>query len=302
MITLVALLALSATACVPLPVPTIAKAPRYTQDHVDAVSGEGQTRDTIREKLGLPDLHRESDRLWVYTWTEDYGAWELVPLYGQWSDNRAGPVESHRFVWFFEFDGDGRLVSQELLRDAKEKRPRTFCLQSGICIHEYITVHDVEYGWRDEFVNDFSAVTVRGPLAGRVTPREASADQCVLLIWPGDEWNAKADASTFDGLPLRIEGVAPWSDWRWLPFGSYARVVLPAGSQAAAARDPRSRPGDPYLRKSTRQFECPAGQVVYVEVGGTAKDGNRFPIALRPIEPAVGEAAIANMARMLPPD
>jgi hypothetical protein len=39
-----------------------------------------------------------------------------------------------------------------------------------------------------------------------------------------------------------------------------------------------------------------------MEIGGTAKDGNRFPIVLRPVGPAAGQATIANMAQTLPPD
>jgi len=304
---MVGLLASLVAGCVPIPVSTIARAPRFTQEQVDAIGREPQSRESLEAGLGFPDLRRDGDRIWIYTWTEDYGAWELVPIKGQWSDNRAGPVESHRFLWVFEFDSDGGLRSQEFVRDAKEVSPKKYCTMRGVCLHHTLTVDDVEFGFKYVFDNERSAVTVAGEARERIAQPEPRSDECVLVVWPDREWDSydKGDGLLAweweGGLALTIDNTPPWSTWRRLPAGAFARLALPAGVHAIAVRGSRS-PEEQETRKSTRRFECAAGEQVYLAIGSLKTSGTRLPIELRPVEPTAARALIADMAQLLPPD
>lgn len=300
-IAMVGLLTTLVAGCIPMPVPTLARAPRFTQQQVDAVGREAQSRGSLEEKLGPPDLHRDGDRIWIYTWTEDYGAWELEPIKGQWSDNRWSPVESHRFLWVFEFDNQGKVVSQELVRDARESSGGAYCSSNGICVTHYSLESDVEFGYLKRFQNESSAVTVKGPAATRVSSPAPQPDECLVFIWPDKEWDSKVSAISDDGgAEVAVEGAPLWPRWRWLPSRAFARISLPAGEHAVSVHD-LTKP-DESLKSSTRTFSCRAGERVYIALGGAEKDSNHFPIELRPVDASTAQTLIENMAQVLPPD
>jgi len=284
-----------------MPVSTTARAPRFTQEQVDAIGREPQSRESLAARLGPPDLHRDGDRIWIYTWTEDYGAWELEPIFGHWSDNRWSPVESHRFLWVFEFDSEDQVLRQEFVRDAEESRRGAYCSKGGICVHHYRLVGDVEFGMLKRFENESSAVTVKDEASARVLSPAPQADECLLFIWPDKEWDSEVGLFSADGgVPVMIDGAALWSTWRWLPFGAFARIALTAGEHAVSVRDLSE--SETNRKRSTRTFDCIAGERIYIALGGSEQDSNHFPLELRPMNASAAPALIANMAEVLPPD
>jgi hypothetical protein len=169
---------------------------------------------------------------------------------GHWSDNRWSPVESHRFLWVFEFDNQGKAVSQGLVRDAKESRREAYCSRSR---------------------------TKRG-CGSWPTP---GADECLLFIWPDKEWDSDVSLITNDGgAPVIVDGAALWSTWRWLPFGAFAQMVLTAGKHAVSVKDLSKT--EVNRRRSTRTFKRYwsgrlTGRASYQAASGSSPDA--VPVA-----------------------
>lgn len=287
--------------CIPLPASTYATAPRFSDQQVADVGSRPQTRDSLANALGPADLRRADDRVWIYTWSDDFGAWELVPIKGHWSDNRVGPIESHRHLWVFEFDADGRVVNQEYLPDAKESRRESYCVQGGVCIHHYFLIDDPEFGARAHFYDRLSAVSVRGAARARLVAQEPRPDQCQVVIWPDKEWDSRAKNGF--GVSFRVEGSESWSEWRWLPSRVFVRLNLAAGEHALSVRD-RSEDEvfEENKRSSTRTFACKTGERLYLALGGSDRLSDHFPLELRFVDAAAGQAAIAEMSELLTPD
>jgi hypothetical protein len=242
-----------------------------------------------------------------------------------------------RSLLVLEFDADGRLSNRQVALALKPTQgglggllpSARYCTEGGTCVEHGI---DTDEGIR--FDDSFSAVTVRGAAQARVSSPEPAANECQLVIWPGEGWRlSHSSIPPPDGVAVSIKGASKWSYHRWLPVGAYARIVLPAGEQVLSVRDPMwdarmsdqntpaqdapwwvevldellspSPPPEETDRKPrTATFQCRGGETVYLAIDATFKGKGRhwFPIELRPVDAAEAAALMASMAQVLPPD
>ena len=316
-VTTVTLLAALAAACGALP-------GRYTPEQLERVGSELTTADSIYAALGPPDLRRDDARIWIYAWED--------PV----------PYPSRSFL-VVEFDADGRLSNREVALAVKPSQvglngflqSARYCTEGGTCVEHGIATDD---GIR--FDDSFSAVTVRGAAQARVQSPTIAANECLLVVWPGEGWSqSHSSIGPPDGVAVSIEGASKWSYFRWLPVGAYARIVLPAGEHVLAVRDPMwdARTSDQtsteddlpwgdvpwwavivgeiltgpdysseeFDRKPrTAPVQCQAGESLYLQIDATFKGKGQhwFPIELRPVDAAEAPALMAHMAQLLPPD
>jgi len=313
----VTLLAALASACSALP-------GRYTPEQLERVGSELTTADSIYAELGPPDLRREDARIWIYAWEEP------VPY-------------PSRSLLVFQFDANGRLSNREVALAVKPSQgglsgflqSARYCTEGGTCVEHGIATDD---GIR--FDDSFSAVTVRGAAQEHVLSPTTAANECLLVIWPGEGWSqSHSSIEPPDGVAVSIEGAPKWSSYRWLPVGAYARIVLPAGEHVLSVRDPMwdARTSDQtsaeddlpwgdvpwwaiivgeilsgpdyspeeFDRKPrTAPVQCRAGESLYFEIDATFKGKGQhwFPIELRPVDAVGAQALMAHMAQLLPPD
>jgi hypothetical protein len=305
----VTLLAMLVAGCESLPV-------RYSSEELARVGNELSDADSINAELGNADLVRENGRLWIYTWAV------LLPYVS-------------RSILVLEFDTDGRLLNKELSLAARPTRSEPdrdlpnyqYCTAGGTCIE-----HAIHSDAGFNFDGTFSAVTVKGAAKERIRPTEKQADECVLVIWPGEAWSESRSSLIMApyGMALSVEGAPRWALFRWVPSGAFARMVLPAGDHVLSVRDPvwdermadqDSPPGDfglmmldlllsPPLEKSdlppsSAPFHCASGDEVYLKVDAAFVERSGvhwFPIVLRSMEAAEAQALMADMAQVLPSD
>ncbi len=306
----VTLLAALAAGCAALP-------GRYSPEQLERVGSELTNADGIYAELGPPDLRREDARLWIYAWEDP------VPY-------------PSRSLLVLEFDADGRLSNKQLALAVKPTQrgldgylPNArYCTVGGTCVEHGI---DADAGVR--FEDSFSAVTVRGAAQARVRSPEPAAGECQLVIWPGEGWRqSHSSIPPPDGVAVSIEGASEWSNYRWLPVGAYARIVLSAGEHVLSVRDPiwdarmsdqatppkdfttewwlwvfltpTTSPEEADRQPRTATVQCRAGESVYLAIDATfqGKGQHWFPIELRPVDAAQAQALMANLALVLPPD
>ena len=313
----VTLLAALAAACGALP-------GRYTPEQLERVGSELTTADSIYAALGPPDLRRDDARIWIYAWED--------PV----------PYPSRSFL-VVEFDADGRLSNREVALAVKPSQvglngflqSARYCTEGGTCVEHGIATDD---GIR--FDDSFSAVTVRGAAQARVQSPTIAANECLLVVWPGEGWSqSHSSIGPPDGVAVSIDGPSKWSYYRWLPVGAYARIVLPAGEHVLAVRDPMwdARTSDQTSTEddlpwgdvpwwavivgeiltgpdySSEEFDrkprtipvqCRAGESLYLQIDATFKGKGQhwFPIELRPVDAVEAQALMAHMAQLLPPD
>lgn len=323
----VMLLAALVTGCIPLPVPVPEVNPRYSTAQLDVVGREATTAVSIRAELGPPDLTRDDGRIWIYTWHKVSGMFIDVPI---WTDEPASPggeIVSKQYLLVLEFDADGNLQGKELAQEAPHSGHRPYCTGSGLCVAGEVSTSDETFGVVRVFEDQSSFVTARGQARERLTRLEPEADQCLLTVWPSDEWGQLKNAGRSgderpDALLLMVEGAAHWSRWQAVPMGTYARMVLPAGPRLVSVRDPRWNADSEdagTLDESTTEpasaamIRCGAGDRVYLAIGPTMQadrgfpgaPGNAikgFPIVLRKVEATAGQSTIATMPQVLPPE
>ena len=313
----VTLLAALAAACGALP-------GRYTPEQLERVGSELATADGIYAELGPPDLRRDDARIWIYAWED--------PV----------PYPSRSFL-VVEFDADGRLSNREVALAVKPSQvglngflqSARYCTEGGTCVEHGIATDD---GIR--FDDSFSAVTVRGAAQARVQSPTIAANECLLVVWPGEGWSqSHSSIGPPDGVAVSIDGASKWSYFRWLPVGAYARIVLPAGEHVLAVRDPMwdARTSDQTSTEddlpwgdvpwwavivgeiltgpdySSEEFDrkprtipvqCRAGESLYLQIDATFKGKGQhwFPIELRPVDAVEAQALMVHMAQLLPPD
>lgn len=306
------LLALLVAGCESLP-------ERYSAEKLASVGRELSTADSLYAELGPPSLERENGRLAIHTWQDS------VPY-------------PSRSMLVLEFDTDGRLLNSELSRAVKPaqsglerySQSARYCTAGGTCIEHGIYGND-----GIQFDNAFSAVIVKGAAKARIRPTEPRADECTLVIWPGEGWSeSHSTRQTPNGVALSVDGASKWSFFRWVPTGAFARIVLPAGDHVVTVRDPvwdermsnqdtlpddrsptwwevvgeiiLATPPEEYdLPASSAPFHCWAGERVFLTVDAAfvERAGEHwFPILLHSKEPAEAEALMSEMAQVLPPD
>ena len=200
-----------------------ALAGRYSPEQIERVGSVLTTSDGIYAELGPPDLRRNDARMWIYAWEDP------VPY-------------PSRSLLVLEFDADGRLSNRQVAAAVKPTHGgpggfspgARYCTEGGTCVEHGI---DTDQGIR--FDDSFSAVTVTGAALARVLSPEPAANECQLVIWPGEGWTqSHSSIPPPDGVAVSIEGASKWSYHRWVPVGAYARIVLPAGDHVLSARDP----------------------------------------------------------------
>jgi hypothetical protein len=304
---------------------------RYSEEKLARVGRELTTADNIYAELGNATLVREDGRLWIYSWQD------VVPY-------------PSRSLLALHFDATGRLRSRELALGTGASRSelgrdvpnQQYCTAEGTCIEHGIYIPGVTDDSQQgglQYDSTFSAVTVKGIAKSRVASIEAQPDQCLLSIWPGQEWDTSRNATMPPyGLALRIEGIPKWSYFRWIPSGSFARVVMPSGDHVVSVRDPSwderfahpepveesytehplPTPGDLLedlllsppserndLPPSSASLTCQAGEQVFVRVRASFKKqggDHWFPIVLETVDATKARAMLPGMAQLLPPD
>jgi hypothetical protein len=313
----VTLLAALAAGCGALP-------GRYTSEQLERVGGELTTADSIYAELGPPDLRREDARIWIYAWEDP------VPY-------------PRRSFLVLQFDAEGRLSNREVALAVKPSQggldgllqSARYCTEGGTCVEHGIATDD---GIR--FDDSFSAVTVKGAAQERVVSPKTAANECLLVVWPGEGWTqSHSSIGPPDGVAVSIEGSSKWSYYRWLPVGAYARIVLPAGEHVLSVRDPmwdartsdQTTPEDdlpwgevPWWmvildqiltapaysaeeldrKPRTAPVHCRAGETLYLVIDATFKGKGQhwFPIELRPVDAVEAQALMLHLSQLLPPD
>lgn len=305
---MVAFLAVLAAGCETLP-------DRYSSEKLARVGSVLNTSESINAELGNATLVRENGRLWIYAWEDP------VPY----------PSRSMLVV---EFDAGGKLLNRELARAVKPARselyrdlPNTqYCTPGGICIE-----HAIASDEGIDFDDSFSAVTVNGAAKERIRLTDPQAGECVLVIWPGAGWSeSRSTLMSPYGMALSVDGAPKWSNFRWVPAGSFARIVLPAGDHVVSVRDPvwdermanQDSPPSGFwpgvldillspplealdLPPSSAPVHCWSGEQKFLKVDAAfvEKRGDHwFPIVLRSMEAAEALVLMASMAQVLPSD
>jgi hypothetical protein len=310
----VAALVLSVGGCIVLPIPTAATAPRYTPTQLESVRKDTVTQKSVEtELLGLPDFRLEAKRIWIYGWTVYSGKWfmgDFLPNYV--GGAVVGHVSSTAFLLVLEFDADGILRSKEFAHEVRGGRDR-FCTERELCIEhpvlDMITI-DGKMDTEDPhevYRSGYSAVTVKGKARDFAGSRP-QPDECLLVIWPTEEWNHKDSWNPIPripgGLALTIEG-AQWPRHAWLPAEAFAVLSMSPGTHAIYAVLPYDdenvicRPNKRCVEESAASFECKPGEYAYLAIG-RSEENNRA-IVLRSIDAATAQALIADMPEVLVP-
>jgi hypothetical protein len=290
---------------------------RYPSAGLARVGSDLVDAGSIGAELGNATLVREDGRLWIYTWQD------AAPLPG-------------RSLLVLEFDADGLLLNRELARAVRPSRNeldrdfpnQQFCTAGATCIeHGVATDESISF-------EGTAAVTVRGAAKARLRSTQPRSDECVVVVWPGHGWRESRFAVVMSpyGLALRVDDAPKWSDFRWVPDGSFARIVMPAGDHVVSVRDPvwderashQETPPEDFttawwvseillglppeksdLAPSAAPFRCSPGEERYfrVDAAFVEKGGDHwFPIVLRPMEAAEARTLMSGMAQVLPPD
>jgi len=291
---------------------------RYSSERLALVGNDLVDARSINAELGNATLIREDGRLWIYTWQD------VVPY-------------PSRSLLVLEFDADGMLLNRELSRAVRPSRNeldrdlpnKQFCTAGGICIE-----HGISTDESISFEGTTSAVTVKGAAKTRIRSTQPRSDECVVVFWPGHGWRESRFAVVMSpyGFALSVDNAPKWSDFRWVPDGSFARIVMPAGDHVVSVRDPvwdertsdQETPPEDFttawwvteillglppeksdLAPSTAPFHCSSGEEWYfrVDAAFVEKGGDHwFPIVLRPIEAAEAQTLMSRMAQVLPSD
>ena len=302
--------------CIPIPVPTAPSESRYSAIQVEAVGKECNTRDAVRDRLGRADLARADDSIWIYQWTVEQGMWFAVPVLPLVIGN-AAPLSKDTFLLVLEFDSKGVLSTKGFASETKGVAGTRYCTTSGVCLEHPLYIPDPlrprSGALVETFVNDFSAVTVRGKAREQISPVVARPSECLLTIWADDDWNQTGggffDSVAAGGAALKITDVPVWSNWRWLPVGAFTQIAVPGGVHAVevlvqgASEDLMRSFGTraPLVQTSIANFNCPAGGAAFLAVGTSTVKGNRFPIVLREMDATAAQTLIAKMAMVLLP-
>lgn len=301
-VSIVALLALWLSGCVPLPIPWPSGSPRYSPEQIAKIQEGTSLREVVATEFGADgDIQRLDGRYWVYQWSEDSGMWFLIPLAPLVAGN-AGPIVSKESILFLEFNEKGILLSKQF----GEKTADKYCTDKGLCLEHKVHVGYLSSGALTyNFHNLESAFTVSGSGKDSLPWPVLKSDRCVVVLWP-----YALDWKDMQGIRLAI-GDPPQRPPFWLPIGSYLALDLPAGQQKVYVTNPWTDPLFPKYNKgkedSVATFLCEAGWTVYMEIEKISKSTgwlsyDQVSIVLKVIDPVTGRLVIFGMPRLLPPD
>jgi len=297
--------------CIPVPVPTKPTQVRYSEAQLATLVPGSTTRDAVQQSLGRPDVHRAEDRLWIYAWNVDRGKWFAIPVLPVFAGDM-GPIDTDGFRLFLEFDASGVLQRYSFAQPVKDTEDHRYCVAAGFCLeHPVETGETLSSGMAISDIRDaWSAVTASGAAKAILEWPVPPAGGCVVVLWPDAGWSKSGGfwGSTPLGLPVMVDDLPDSRVPAWLPNGSFAVFVLPAGEHVLEASSPWVSPGlysgsMPFKsEKSSATFQCHAGEQVYMAIGASTSEVNRFPIVLNPVDEAAAQALIANMPRVLLPE
>jgi outer membrane protein assembly factor BamE (lipoprotein component of BamABCDE complex) len=305
---LIAIVSLLLVGCIPVPFPTKATQPRYSEAQLASLVPGSTTRDAVQQTMGAPDVRRMGDRLWIYLWGVGSGKLLFIsPVFVGYT----GPLTGKDFQLFLEFDASGMLQSYSFAQPAKDSQDSRWCTAAGFCLEHPVNTGEVTSGGflAYEFIDAWSAVTANGAAKASLGWPVPPAGECVSVLWPDTTWSKSGGFWGFTplGLPVTVDGLAETQDPTWLPNGSFTVLVLPAGEHTLRAFSPQL---DPYYlngphtfatETSTGAFQCRPGERVYLAIGTSTNKGNRFPIVLTRVDEAVALAQIAAMPRVVLP-
>ena len=291
--------------CIPIPVPTQASAPRYTESEINALEVGAMDRNAVLQRLGSPTLTRAQDRLWIYLWRVESGTWFAIPLAPIVAGD-VGPIHSQQFVLFLEFDAAGTLRDRAFGTARKGDAPGRFCTSDDLCLeHEVGVAVDVgrsgavSYG----FADDWSAVSVpsRGARPGLAV--EHRPEGCTVTLWPEERWGRRLHSLRFadppGGIPIALDGEPDLARYHWVPADQVLELEAAAGTHTVRVMDPWSQPASRTWRPltvSSATFDCAADEHVYLEVGATVGEHEtvHLPIELRRVDSVAAGALVAS--------
>ena len=322
----VALLAVLPTGCILVPVPVPEAEPRYSPAQLDVIGREATAANSVRAELGPPDLVRDKDRIWIYAWQKVSGMIIDVPLLADDPASPSGGIVAKEYLLVLEFDAGRTLFGKEIIEASPHGFAEPYCTSSGLCVAGKVPVWDQTFGTARVFDNWGSLVTVTGEMRERVTPLRPGPDQCLLTIWPSADWKRLAifehgGDATPHALAIMVEGTVDWWHGHLVPLGTYAQMIVSAGSRIVSVGNPKpdersasaAASGEwAYDEASNATFRCVAGEQVYLAIvptlhpdrgfpGAPRYRKNGFPIVLRATDAAEARSTIASMPQLLPP-
>lgn len=305
---LIAIVSLLLVGCIPVPVPTKATPPRYSEVELASLVPGSTTRDAVQQAMGAPDVRRVGEQLWIYDWSVERGRWFAIPL-APFLAGDMGPIASDRFRLFLEFDASGVLQSYSFAQPANDDQDDRWCTAAGFCLEHPVNTGETRSSGVLIFgvLDAWSAVTANGAAQASLGWPVPPAGGCLAVLWPDATWS-KSGGFLFGkprGLPVMVDGLPDRNVPAWLPNGSFTVLVLAAGEHTLRAFSPWVDPYNwshgSYLEPSTGTFQCRPDERVYLAIGTSTNKGNRFPIVLTRVDEAVALAQIAAMPRVLLP-
>jgi hypothetical protein len=304
---LIAIVSLLLAGCIPVPLPTKAKPPRFSEAQLAAVAPGTGTRESVAGLLGHPELRRAGDRLWIYLWRVESGQWFALPLLPLIAGN-VGPINSDLYLLVLEFDEAGVLRTRSFAQPAKGSRDDRHCTEGGVCIEHPVASGTTANGLvQFKFLDAWSAVSIDGDAKVRYAWPDGGKNECVAVLWADEGWSKSGGLwhSTPHGVPVRIDDLQDkWSP-TWLPVGASAVLALAEGQHTVEAMSPWA--AGPYFmqyetQRSAATFECRAGERVNLAIGASSTKGDRFPIVLKRVEETIAQDLTAHMRRLLMPE
>lgn len=291
--------------CLVVPVPSKASEPRYSDQRLAGVEIGSVTREFVAGRLGQPNFRRANDRYWIYEWSVNHGTYYLTQ-FGVVVGKE--PLGIDRYLMVLAFDEDGILRSRELAHQVKDSDDDRYCTEHGVCIEHMVSVARPESygGYSMDFSDEFSAVSLTGAARDELPRPTPTATECLVTFWPDAVWTERGGQWAWQrqheraGLQVGIHDHLG-NHFVWLPRLAFAMVRVPAGSHRIVAQPQGHVLQDIPVKSSVATFECGAGERIYVSIGASSPGGDRFPIVLKRLTEAAGQAEIARMPLVLLP-
>lgn len=273
---LIAMVMLLLGGCVPVPMAAKSTPERVSKEQFSSIQAGITTREAVEASLGPPDLRREHDRYWVYSWTTWHGEWWLVPLWPNAPPQNTGSgLYPTYHTLFVEFDSAAVVRRAEFGEQRGEVNER-FCNGQDVCVEH----------WYWKAIDELrSALTV--PPAVDVVAADgapvAAPTGCRLVL------TAASDLSD-EGMQFLVDGL--WPEKLWLPKDAYATVDLAAGAHdLSGCGDTRAR------------IECQPGETLWLVLGDAREkearcDGTEF----RVVRQTAAGPNLAGLRRVLLPE
>jgi hypothetical protein len=262
--------------CVPVPMAAKTTPERVSKEQFASIQAGITTREAIEASLGPPDLGREHDRYWVYSWTTWHGEWWLVPLWPNVPPQETGAgLYATYHTLFVEFD-PAAVVRRAEFGERRGEVPEGFCSGQDVCVEH----------WYWKVIDDLrSALTV--PPAADVAAvdgaRAPAPTGCRLVLTAASDLADECVQFLVDGL---------WPEKLWLPKNAYATIDLAAGTHdLSGCGDTRAR------------IECQPGETLWLVLGDAReKEARCAGTELAVVRQAAAEPNPVGLRRVLLPE